>query len=94
MGSSVETFDPTTVRFPLELRGWRPGDRVRLVGGTKKLKKLFTERWVARGARPRQPVLVDAGGRVLWIVGIARAALCQPVEGLPALQITVTNGGW
>ncbi len=92
-GSSVEAFDPTAVRFPLELRGWRPGDRIRLAGGTKKLKKLFAERRVARGARPCRPILVDAAGRVLWIVDLARSTVGQPVAGLSALQITVINGG-
>lgn len=60
-------------RFPLVIRGWRPGDRIRLGYGTKKLKKLLAERRLDRRARARVPVLVDGTGRVLWVVGVARA---------------------
>ena len=40
----------------------------------KKLKKLFAERRVDRRERSRVPVRVDGAGRVLWVVGLARAA--------------------
>jgi tRNA(Ile)-lysidine synthase len=90
---AVEAFDPAAVRFPLQLRGWRPGDRIHLAGGTKKLKKLFTERRVARTARMSLPVLADASGRVLWVVGLARAATARPLPGQPALHVTVNDVG-
>ena len=61
-------------RFPLTLRGWRPGDRVRTPGGTKTLKKLFGEARIPRSARARVPVLADAAGTILWVAGLARAA--------------------
>jgi tRNA(Ile)-lysidine synthetase-like protein len=76
-------FDPTALRFPLELRGWRPGDRIRLDYGSKKLNKLYVERRVARGTRSRIPVLAEGGGRgdrIVWVVGHARAAAARPVE--------------
>ena len=60
--------------FPLQVRGRRPGDRIRFDYGSKKLKKLMNERRLDRHERRRVPVLVDAGGRVLWAVGHARAA--------------------
>ena len=82
--ASAQAFDPAALRFPLELRAWRPGDRIRLVGGTKKLKKLFGERRVGRGRRAGVPVLSDAAGRVLWVVDVARAALGRPrADGSP-----------
>lgn len=86
-------FDPTALRFPLELRGWQPGDRIRLAYGTKKLKKLFAERRVARGARSRIPILAEGGDgdRILWVVGHARAAVAVPALEGPRLQITVTH---
>jgi tRNA(Ile)-lysidine synthase len=60
-------------RFPLVVRGRRPGDRIRLGYGTKKLKKLLSERRLDRYARARVPVLVDGTGAVLWAEGVARA---------------------
>lgn len=64
---------PPEVALPLQLRGWQPGDRIRLSGGTRKLKKLFAERRMDRRARRQAAVLVDAAGRVLWVPGVARA---------------------
>jgi tRNA(Ile)-lysidine synthase len=66
-------FDPSALRFPLVLRGWRDGDRTRTRGGGKKLKKLFGEMRLPRRARSRVAVLADAGGEVIWIPGLHRA---------------------
>jgi tRNA(Ile)-lysidine synthase len=88
----AEAFDPTTLRFPLELRSWRPGDRIRLAYGSKKLKKLFAERRVARGSRSRIPVLVDSGDRVVWVVGVTRAMGMEPEPGGQGFRIRVANG--
>ena len=59
--------------FPLRLRGRRPGDRIGLAYGRKTLKKLMSERRLDRRARRWTPVLEDGDGRVLWVVGVARA---------------------
>lgn len=69
------------VEFPLTVRAFRPGDRIRMEYGTKKLKKLFLEARVPLGERARSAVLVDSAGRVLWVPGIARA-----VAGVPAAE--------
>lgn len=69
----TEVFDPERLRFPLTVRGWRPGDRTRTRGGGRKLKKLFGELRVPRGERWRLPLLVDADGDVVWIPGLHRA---------------------
>jgi tRNA(Ile)-lysidine synthase len=61
-------------RFPLEVRGWRPGDRIRLPYGTKKLKKLFAEQRIPRAERSRIPLLIDSDETVLWVRGVACAA--------------------
>ena len=52
------------------IRAWQPGDRFRPIGlgGTQKLQDFFTDRKVTRGRRNRVP-LVEAGGRIRWIVG-------------------------
>lgn len=68
---------PDDAVFPLRVRGWRPGDRVRLAYGSKKLKKVFAERRMDRRARREAPVLSDAEGRVLWVPGVVR------VDGVP-----------
>jgi tRNA(Ile)-lysidine synthase len=75
----LESFSPSRLRFPLQLRPWTPGDRIRLSFGSKKLKKLFSDRRVPLGDRGRVPVLVDARGRVLWVCGMIRSVLALPV---------------
>ena len=55
----------------VEVRAWRPGDRIRPAGldGTKTLQDLFTDRKVPRESRGRTPVLV-AHGEVAWVEGV------------------------
>ena len=60
--------------YPMRLRCWRPGDRIRLRAGSRKLKRLFGDRRIPRSCRERIPVLVDGEGEVLWIPGVAVAA--------------------
>lgn len=58
---------------PLELRPRRPGDRIRLPGGGKKVADLLVERKVPREARDALRVLAR-GEDVLWVEGVAVAA--------------------
>jgi tRNA(Ile)-lysidine synthase len=84
-------FDPSSLRFPLTLRAWRAGDRIRLGYGSKKLKKLFLERRVARARRARTPVLTDEGGQVLWVTGYAQAAGTEAGPGADPFEIVVVD---
>lgn len=61
------------LRFPLRLRGPRPGDRLWDGEGGRKLKALFLERRVPASRRARIPVLEDARGRVVWVAGVGAA---------------------
>lgn len=80
--------DPT---FPLTIRGWRPGDRIRFGYGSKKLKDLFREHRLDRYARRSVPVVEDGAGRVVWVVGIARAEGVG--ENGTGFQIAVRDAG-
>jgi tRNA(Ile)-lysidine synthase len=75
-GYEAASFDADELRFPLCVRARLPGDRIRLQGGTKKVKKLLLERRIPETERGCVPLLVDAAGDVLWIPGLARAAQC------------------
>lgn len=83
-------FDLSAVAFPLELRAWHPGDRVALGFGTKKVKKLFVERRLPRAERTATPLVVDATGRVLWVVGVACSTHAAVREG-PVFFLTVRH---
>lgn len=88
---SAASFDPAALLFPVTVRAWEPGDRIRLAAGTKKLKKLFVERRIGRSQRARIPILVDAHGRVLWVHGAARAAEAEPKPGGPVFRVMEAN---
>jgi tRNA(Ile)-lysidine synthase len=79
------------LRFPLAVRGWRAGDRVRLGYGSKKLKKLFLEERVPARERHRTPVVADAGGQVLWVPGVARSADARPDDDEDVLTIEIIH---
>ena len=66
------------IRFPLRVRGPRPGDRIRLAAGSRKLKKVLTEGRVPASDRPRVPVVVSADRKVLWVAGHATRAVASP----------------
>ena len=75
----------------LVVRGFRPGDRIRLPYGTKKLKKLFAERRIAASERSSIPLVVDENGAVLYVHGVARA-LDEPLsENDPILNVWITD---
>lgn len=65
-----QVFDPQIGSTPLTLRAMRPGDRIDPLGmaGSKRVKKLLSERGVATPLRPHVPVLCQ-GDTVLWVVG-------------------------
>ena len=64
--------DPAKLEaFPnLVTRTRRPGDRIRLAGGTKKLSNLLIDRKVPREDRDALRVLAS-GSEVLWVEGVA-----------------------
>lgn len=79
------------VRFPLEFRGRRPGDRLRTRTGRKSLKKLMIDGRIPRGERRSVPVLADATGRILWVAGIGPDRDLTPGIGDLVLDIA-THG--
>ena len=67
--------DLDRLRFPLVLRNWRPGDRLRPLGhrSAHKLKRLLNEKHVSRWERDGWPVLTS-GGDLVWARGFPVAA--------------------
>ena len=63
-------IDLDIITAPLELRSFRPGDRIRPLGmkGSKKLKDYFIDKKVPRYMRGEIP-LVISGDDVLWVAG-------------------------
>ena len=63
-------MDYESLRFPLKMRNFRPGDRFCPLGvkGTQKLKDFFIDHKVPKFERPRVPLLISEE-RIAWIVG-------------------------
>jgi tRNA(Ile)-lysidine synthase len=59
-------LDASALAPELEVRAWRPGDRVR----SRSLQDLFTDRKVPRERRHQLPVVVSAG-EIAWVPGVA-----------------------
>ena len=68
-------LDRDTLRFPLVLRSWRPGDKLQPLGRrhAHKLKRLLNERHISRWERDGWPVLTS-GGVLAWARGFPVAA--------------------
>ena len=64
-------LNPDEFRLPAEIRFWRPGDAFRPLGagGSQKIHDFFIDHKIPRGKRNRIPLLVDARGRIAWVVG-------------------------
>jgi tRNA(Ile)-lysidine synthase len=77
------------------VRSWRDGDRMRPVGlgGSKSLQDLFTDCKVPRALRRTLPV-VEAGGEIVWVAGVAvdeRFASAAGEPGAVTLSAHVPN---
>nr|WP_243423651.1 tRNA lysidine(34) synthetase TilS [Anaerotignum lactatifermentans] len=64
----TNVFDYDKIKRELCCRSRRPGDRMALRAGSKKLKDLFIDEKIPREERDRK-ALIACGGEVLWIVG-------------------------
>ncbi len=74
-GIDGTVLDRDQLHFPLLLRNWRPGDRLRPMGhrNTHKLKRLLNEKHVSRWERDGWPVLTS-GDNLVWARGFPVAA--------------------
>jgi tRNA(Ile)-lysidine synthase len=77
----MAVLDRDRLRFPLILRNWRPGDRLRLLGHrtAHKLKDLLNKKHISRWERDGWPVLTS-GGTLVWSRGFPVAAEFAPDE--------------
>jgi tRNA(Ile)-lysidine synthase len=81
----------------LTVRAWRDGDRMRPagLGGSKSLQDLFTDRKVPRALRRTLPV-VETGGEIVWVAGVAvdeRFAAAEGAPGAVGLSARSVGGG-
>lgn len=71
----------------LLIRSRQPGDKIRLMGGTKSLKKLMIDLKIPAAQRDRMPVLADEAGLVA-LCGVG-ADLDRVTDVLPAVTVRI-----
>jgi len=74
------------------VRRWRPGDRIRPLGGAggRLVVRCLQDARVPRADRARWPMVTSAGGDdVLWVPGICRGEASIPSSGTEAVRIDV-----
>ena len=67
----LKVLAPAKINWTLEVRGRRPGDRIRplgMQGGSQKLSDLMINVKIPRRAREGWP-LVLSGGEIVWVPG-------------------------
>jgi tRNA(Ile)-lysidine synthase len=65
---------PADTALPLTVRNRRPGDRVQLSGGTRKVQDVMVDAKIARSERDRVPLVVAADGQILGLIGVSGAS--------------------
>lgn len=70
-GASVAWLDAPALRFPLELRSWRDGDRMHPIGlgGSKLVSDILIDAKMARDRKARCQVLTSDGA-IVWLCGL------------------------
>jgi tRNA(Ile)-lysidine synthase/bifunctional protein TilS/HprT len=58
------------IELPLIIRSVEAGDAMKLSIGTKKVARIFIDAKIPREKRPFVPLVVDATGRIIAIVGV------------------------
>lgn len=64
-------MDMALLRFPLLLRHWKPGDRIRPLGGkgSKKISDLLSDKKVPLHKK-RNIMVLESDGEIVWVAGI------------------------
>lgn len=95
-GAWFVALDADRVGPSLEIRGRRPGDRMRPTGvaGSQKLQDLMVNGKVARMDRDAVPVVTSSTGEIVWVVGLAvgEAFAIKP-QTAAVLLLKVTRSG-
>jgi tRNA(Ile)-lysidine synthase len=90
-----EAWFSADIVWPLAVRGWQRGDRMRPFGmaGTRLLSDLIGEAKVPRQWRADVPVLEDGAGTIIWVAGVRRGAGSFAVAGEQAVRVTCARKG-
>ncbi|MDF9824951.1 tRNA(Ile)-lysidine synthetase-like protein [Breznakia sp. PF5-3] len=69
-GEKIEGVLVDDKDFPITIRNYRPGDRISLRYGSKKVSRFLIDRKISRKERQLWPVLVNNMGEIIFVCGI------------------------
>jgi tRNA(Ile)-lysidine synthase len=77
---------------PLEIRAWRPGERIRpLAGaGSRLVVRCLQEARIPRSRRAQWPVVAHHD-LIVWIPGVCRSDALLPLQGSEAVRVDAAN---
>lgn len=58
--------------FPITIRNFRTGDKIKTAGGTKKVSRLFIDRKISKEEREKWPILLNSHNEIILIPHIAK----------------------
>lgn len=92
-GEDKAWFDLDKIDFPLIIRNFIHGDRIRPYGlsGSQKIKKLFIDRKIPRDRRSAVPIL-ESSGSIIWVAGIRRG--CQAKVSRKTRKVLQVQAFW
>lgn len=70
VGEDTDGIPLEAIELPLIIRSVEAGDAMKLSVGTKKVARIFIDAKIPREKRPFVPLVVDATGRIIAIVGV------------------------
>ena len=81
--TGAAVFDAARIAQPLEVRAWRPGERMRPRGGrgSRKVSHLLVDAKIPRDLRRDLPVLAAADGSILFVAGLRPSEVGRPQVG-------------
>ncbi len=85
---NVIALTPEHIHFPLTLRSRRPGDRIRLQAGTKKLSDFMIDQKIPASLRNTIPVAVQER-EILALLPFRSAEAYRPTPGQQAILLTL-----
>ncbi|WP_339230709.1 tRNA lysidine(34) synthetase TilS [Oceanobacillus sp. FSL K6-2867] len=88
------TFFAGQVVLPLHIRTRMPGDRMSWDGlnGSKKLKDIFIDAKIPISERNSWPIVTDAKGKILWLIGLKKSQLDPQQEKGSIIQLNFEKG--
>lgn len=63
-----------SIVFPITIRCKSDGDRIKMPGGSKKVKDLFIDKKIPKELRDSTPIIIDGDGDIIWVYNVGKSS--------------------